>query len=60
MKRKFAAILLVSTFVLSTAAISFAAGMPAAHGRSGRDFGGAVSGLATTNPAGLVQHVSGR
>ncbi len=60
MKRKLAALVLVSIFVLSTTAISFAAGMPAAHGASGREFGGAVSRLATANPAGLVEHVSGR
>lgn len=60
MKKTIVASLLVISFVLSVAAISFAGGMPAAHGVDGRTFGGAVSGLAQTNPAALAAHVSGR
>ena len=37
-----------------------AGGMPAAHGVDGRTFGGAVRGLAQTNPGALASHVSGR
>jgi len=37
----------------------FGQGMPAAHGVDGRTFGGAVSGLAQTDPGALVAHVSG-
>ncbi len=35
-------------------------GMPEAHGLTGEEFGAAVSGLAKTDPAALVEHVSRR
>ena len=61
MKRLLAVIALVATMMLHAGA-AFAApgGMPAAHGVDGPTFGGAVSGLAQTDPGALAGHVSGR
>jgi hypothetical protein len=42
------------------AALAAPGGMPGAHGVDGRTFGGLVSGLAQSDPAALVSHVSGR
>lgn len=41
-------------------AAGYAGGVPAAHPWDGEDFGRAVSGLATTDPGALVDHVSRR
>ena len=38
---------------------AFAQGLPDAHGATGADFGGAVSGKAQSDPGGLSGHVSG-
>lgn len=58
MKKLFMVVLVVA-LVLSFAGSAFASGMPAAHGVDGRTFGGAVSGLAQTDPGALAAHVSG-
>jgi hypothetical protein len=53
-------VVFVSSLVLAMAymvAPAFAAGLPAAHGVSGRVFGGLVSQLAQANPAALVEHI---
>ena len=58
--KKLVAVLMIAGMMIMSVGSAFAAGMPATHGISGRQFGGAVSGLARTNPQALVQHVSGR
>ena len=58
--KKLVAVLIIAGMMILSIGSAFAAGMPAAHNLSGRQFGGAVSGLARTNPQALVQHVSGR
>ena len=58
--KKLVAVLMIAGMMILSVGSAYAAGMPAAHGLSGREFGGAVSGLARTDPQGLVQHVSGR
>ena len=54
---------LVLTLVLAVlvANVAFAApgGAPDAHGVDGRTFGGAVSGLAQSEPGALAEHTSG-
>ena len=58
---------LVSLFVLTVflsvafTGVAFAAqgGMPGAHGVTGQEFGELVSGLAQTDPAALVAHITG-
>lgn len=62
MGRKLRIVAITLAFLLIAAPFALAApgGMPAAHGVDGRTFGGAVSGLATTNPGALADHVSGR
>ena len=52
-------IALVLSVALSGQVLAAPGGMPAAHGVDGRTFGGAVSGLATTDPGALAAHVSG-
>jgi hypothetical protein len=52
--------LIALTVILSVAftGVVFAAGgIPGAHGLDGQTFGGAVSGLAQTDPAALVAHI---
>ncbi len=61
--KKFAATAALALGLVAVAAPAASAapgGAPAAHGVDGRTFGAAVSGLATTNPAALAAHVSGR
>ncbi len=53
--RKSMSFILVLVLLLSFSALSFAAGMPAAHGLNGRDFGAAVSSL---EPGAIADHVS--
>ncbi|MDP3968764.1 MAG: hypothetical protein Q8Q02_10810 [Nocardioides sp.] len=62
MKKLLAALALSAAFVLggSTMASAAPGGMPAVHGVDGKTFGSAVSGLAKSDPAALVQHVTGR
>jgi hypothetical protein len=62
MKRTIRSIVLATIIAALAAApvLAGAGGMPAAHGVDGRTFGGAVSGLAQSNPLGLAGHVSGR
>jgi hypothetical protein len=57
--------LLLSASALAVAVIAGPAmaapgGAPAAHGLTGPEFGKAVSALATTDPATLAAHVSGK
>jgi hypothetical protein len=59
MKRILFVSILVVAITFATASPVFAQGMPAVHGVDGRTFGGAVSGLAQTDPGALVDHVSG-
>jgi hypothetical protein len=46
--------------VIAGPAMAAPGGAPAAHGATGPEFGKAVSALATTDPAALAAHVSGR
>jgi len=55
MKKSIISIGLVFSLVLIFAVTSFAAGMPALHGVSGREFGKLVSGL---EPGAISEHVS--
>ena len=62
MTRKFilVIVLLSLLFLMVTPVMTSACGLPADHGMTGREFGGAVAGLAQTNPLGLAAHAGGR
>jgi hypothetical protein len=51
-------VMVLAAFVVQPAAAA-EGGAPAIHGVDGKTFGGAVSGLAQSNPAALADHVSG-
>jgi hypothetical protein len=62
MRKVISAVMFATVLAVASVGTAFAAagGAPAVHGADGRTFGGAVAGLAQTNPLGLASHVSGR
>jgi hypothetical protein len=63
MKKRLTLLLSASALAIAVVAGPAAAapgGAPAAHGVTGPEFGKAVSGLATLDPAALAAHVSGK
>jgi len=59
MKLRLAIVLLALVLLFVAVSPVMAAGMPAAHGRTGEEFGGAVSALAQDAPLVLVEHILG-
>ncbi|SHE60639.1 hypothetical protein [Alkalibacter saccharofermentans] len=57
MKRKILILTVIVMLLVSVSSSVFAAGMPAAHGLTGAEFGQAVSSLP---PGAIAAHVSGR
>ena len=60
MRKVISAMTMAALLAVAMVGSAFAAGgAPGVHGVDGRTFGGAVSGLAQSNPLGLADHTSG-